>query len=53
MRARVSEGKGYRCKTRQGDRDKKRDKENRKDNCGAVGLQVVTWSGITHRNKGE
>ena len=46
-------GKGYRCKTRQGDRDKKWDKENRKDSHGTVGLQVVTQSGITHRNEGE
>jgi len=30
MRARASEGEGYRCEMRQGDRDKKQDKENRK-----------------------
>jgi len=48
--ARMDEGEGKRG---QGDRSKKRDKENRNDSHGAVGSRVVTQLGITHGNEGD
>jgi len=47
----MGEGKGE-GKRGQGDRDKKRDEENRKDSHSAAGSRVVTQSGITHGNEG-
>jgi len=54
---RASEGKGKRGRgqARARARRQRQDETRRteKDRHGAVGLRVVTWSGITHGNEGD